>query len=135
MHGNFAFNSKNNKIRLEGMAYAILFSFPAFLREAIDLLFYFFTTISVFLILLTIFLPRYQEKVSKLLNIPFSYLHACLSEVFLFIFFFLVFTPFAFIFRITGRDLIKLKLNKKSSSYWSKNEEKRSWKQFFKDPF
>jgi len=135
MHSNFVFNSKNNKIRLEGIAYAILFSIPAFLREAIDLLFYFFTTISVFLILLTIFSPRYQEKVSKFLNKPFSYLHSCLSEIFLIIFFFFILTPFAFIFRVIGRDLIKLKLNKKSTSYWSNNQEKRSWKQFFKDPF
>lgn len=135
MNDKFAFNSKNNKIRLEGMAYAILFSIPAFLRDAIDLLFYFFTTISVLLILLTIFFPRYQEKVSKLLNKPFSYLHSCFSEIFLFIFFFFILTPFAFIFRIIGRDLIKLKLNKKSTSYWSKNQEKRNWEQFFKDPF
>jgi hypothetical protein len=127
--------SKIEEQRIACLSYAFFFAVPLLFSISSNLLFCAFFLTSTFFLAFGIIAPAKLQRVNKALNVPFSLIHFFLSQVFLFVFYFFILTPFALIFRILGRNLVSLNMDKSRASYWKSSEESRNWQQFFKDPF
>lgn len=121
--------------RIACLSYAFFFAVPLLFSISSNLLFYVFFLTSLFFLTFGIIAPVRLKKINKILNIPFSFMHFLISQVFLFVFYFFILTPFALVFKILGRNLVSLNIDKSLVSYWKYSDEQRNWQQFFKDPF
>lgn len=124
-----------SEVRLSSLGYALFFCLPlvagiSFLWLKLVLL-----GISFLFLLGGIAAPQSMQKPLRVLNWVFSKVQSVFSQVFLFIFYFIVLAPAALVMRLFGRNLMSLNINKNQSSYWSTPAESRSYQQFFKDPF
>lgn len=129
---------KSNKIeeqRLACLSYAFFFAVPLLFSIQSTLIFLLCFITSVFFLAFGIVAPVKLQRINQILNVPFSLIHFFVGQVFLFVFYFFILTPFALIFRVLGRNLVSLNIDKSRASYWKFSEESRNWKQFFKDPF
>lgn len=121
--------------RLSCFGYSLFFALPLFAGTLLFWLKIVLACISLLFLVVGIFAPQRMQKLLRILNLVFSKVQWLFSQLFLFLFFFVVLTPAAMTMRLFGRNLMSLKVNKHQSSYWSKPAESRSYQQFFKDPF
>ncbi|SRR3990167_334432 len=128
-------SGKIDEQRIACLSYAFFFAVPLLFSIQSNLFFCFFFLTSVFFLAFGIIAPVRLQRINKVLNVPFSFMHFFVSQVFLFVFYFFILTPFALIFRVLGRNLVSLNIDKALASYWKSSEEPRNWQQFFKDPF
>lgn len=128
-------SSKVEDQRIACLSYAFFFAVPLLFSISSNLLSCVFFLTSIFFLVFGIIAPVKLQRVNKVLNVPFSLMHFFLSQVFLFVFYFFILTPFALIFRVLGRNLVSLNIDKSLTSYWKASDEPRNWQQFFKDPF
>lgn len=133
--GDTNISSKRAGERMACLSYAFFFAVPLLIGIKSNLIFSIFFLIATFFLMFGIFAPMKLQGINRFLNIPLSMIHFLISQLFLFIFYFFILTPAAFIFRFCGRNLISLDIEKERLSYWRPAEESRKWIQFFKDPF
>lgn len=126
---------KINEQRLACFGYSFFFAMPVLIGVKLSSVNFILMAISLTFLLFGILAPARIQKLIGGLNFIFSKLQGAFSQIFLFIFYYLIITPASFLMRIMGRDLISLKINKSLLSYWKKPIDKRSREQFFKDPF
>ena len=128
-------SSKRNEQRIACLSYAFFFAVPLLFSIQSNFFFWLFFLTSLLFLLFGILAPVRLQRINKVLNVPFSIFHFFVSQIFLFMFYFFILTPFALTFRLLGRNLVSLKIDKSLASYWKPQEDLRNWKQFFKDPF
>jgi hypothetical protein len=121
--------------RIACLSYAFFFAVPLLFSIKSNFFFCLFFLTSVFFLAFGILAPVRLQRINKCLNVPFSLMHFFVSQVFLFVFYFFILTPFALVFRAFGRNLVSLNIDKGLASYWKSSDEPRNWQQFFKDPF
>ena len=121
--------------RIACFAYAFFFAVPLLFGELKFPIFWCLFLICLVFVLFGIFSPLRLAKINAVLRIPLHWSHVAISQIFLVVFFFFVLSPTALILRLLGRNLLNLKIDNKSQSYWIKDSENRNWQQFFKDPF
>jgi Saxitoxin biosynthesis operon protein SxtJ len=78
------------------------------------------------LILIGLILPGILKPLNKFWMILAILLGWVMSRVILIILFYLIITPIGFLLKIVGKDPLKLKMGKTSSSYWEQRENKIS---------
>ena len=74
--------------------------------------------ISGIFLVLTLALPDVLEPLNRLWMKLALLLARVVNPVILGLMFFLIFTPVAFVLRLLGKDLLRLKLDQSASSYW-----------------
>lgn len=126
---------KLNDDRLFCFGYGFFFALTSFVGDEHIILKSFCIVLSSLFFVFGLFLPKSLRKINAILNSFFSKVQRLVSELFIFFIFFFVFTPMAIVMRVAGRDLIGKTTDLKKNSYWVRNEDNRTKKQFFKDPF
>ncbi len=85
-----------------------------------------FGGVGVLLILFGLILPNILKPLNKIWMTLAVILGWFMSRVILIILFYLIITPIGFLLKIVGKDPLKLKMGKTSSSYWEQREKKIS---------
>ena len=74
--------------------------------------------VSGIFLVLTLVIPDVLEPLNRLWMKLALLLARVVNPVILGLMFFLIFTPVAFVLRLLGKDLLRLKLDQSASSYW-----------------
>lgn len=121
--------------RLTCFGYSLFFAVTAVLGMKPILVNLTLLLLSVIFLIYGIFAAERLYRINLVLNYIFSKIQKSISQIFLFIFYYFILTPSSLLMRILGRDLIHLKIDHETKSYWIKPREKRTRQQFFNDPF
>ncbi len=132
------FYCRNDKIteqRIVCFSYSFFFAMPLIIGIENVVISIILLLTSLFFLLFAIFAPMVLFKVTSKLSLVLSFFHSLVSNVFLFLFFYLLLSPIALILKVFGRKLVILNIEKNKCSYWRAPQESRNWNVFFKDPF
>jgi len=112
-----------NRNQKFGLLFFIIFLFLSFFPFQLTISFsYIFFSIAIFFVIITILnlkLLRFLRNVWIKLG---EYLGHIISPIVMGIVFFLVITPIGLVLKLIGKDLLRLKFDKKNNSYWIKRD-------------
>ncbi len=118
-------NIKSGKKELKefGITFAIVFGlFGVLFWWRHKPYFYYLFFVSVFFMFFGLFLPIALKPIQKIWMAVALVMGSIMTKVILFILFYLVITPIGIICRLSGKDILDLKLDKAKTSYWIKRE-------------
>lgn len=93
--------------------------------------FIWFSSIGSAGIILAIFCPIALSPLKRILDKLISIIGWFTSFISICIVFYLIFTPVAILLKIFGKDLLKQRMDKKSSTYWTKRKEMHFSNEFY----
>ena len=97
-----------------------LLTIAAFFRD--HQLWMFWLSLATALFLVTLRKAHWLQTPAWLWHKLGLFLHRIVSPVILFLMFYLIFTPFGFLYRVFGVKLLDLKIDRNADSYWKKHE-------------
>tara|TARA_B100000700_G_C15039176_1_gene854412 strand:- start:2119 stop:2490 length:372 start_codon:yes stop_codon:yes gene_type:complete len=112
-----------NRNQKFGLLFFIIFLCLSFFPFQLTISFsYIFFSIAIFFVIITILnlkLLRFLRNVWIKLG---EYLGHIISPIVMGIVFFLIITPIGLVLKLIGKDLLRLKFDKKNNSYWIKRD-------------
>ena len=112
-----------NRNQKFGLLFFIIFLFLSFFPFQLTISFsYIFFSIAIFFVIITILNLKLLGFLRNVWIKLGEYLGHIISPIVMGIVFFLVITPIGLVLKLIGKDLLRLKFDKKNNSYWIKRD-------------